>query len=61
NAVNIDIIYPVGMVIRFAQNQKPNILFSGIKLSYTGENKIIRLASNSGNNALSSGAVTALH
>ncbi|MEY0245738.1 hypothetical protein AB7W15_09475 [Morganella morganii] len=49
------------MVIRFAQNQKPNILFSGIKLSYTGENKIIRLASNSGNNALSSGAVTALH
>ncbi|HIF7991373.1 TPA: phage baseplate protein [Morganella morganii] len=55
NAVNIDTIYPVGVVIWFAQNKNPNSLFSGTKWSYIGENKTIRLANSSGNNVLSSG------
>lgn len=55
NAVNIDTIYPVGVVIWFAQNKNPNSLFPGTQWSYIGENKTIRLASSSGNNVLSSG------
>ncbi|ENG2091178.1 phage baseplate protein [Morganella morganii] len=55
NAVNIDTIYPVGVVIWFAQNKNPNSLFPGTKWSYIGENKTIRLANSSGNNVLSSG------
>ncbi|MEM8325549.1 phage tail protein [Morganella morganii] len=55
NAVNIDTIYPVGVVIWFAQNKNPNGLFPGTKWSYIGENKTIRLANSSGNNVLSSG------
>lgn len=55
NAVNIDTIYPVGVVIWFAQNKNPNSLFPGTTWSYIGENKTIRLASSSGNNVLSSG------
>lgn len=55
NAVNIDTIYPVGVVIWFTQNKNPNSLFPGTKWSYIGENKTIRLANSSGNNVLSSG------
>ena len=55
NAVNIDTIYPVGVVIWFAQNKNPNSLFPGTKWSYICENKTIRLANSSGNNVLSSG------
>ncbi|HCU0878794.1 TPA: phage tail protein [Morganella morganii] len=55
NAVNIDTIYPVGVVIWFAQNKNPNSLFPGTKWSYIGENKTIRLANSNGNNVLSSG------
>ena len=55
NAVNIDTIYPIGVVIWFAQNKNPNSLFPGTQWSYIGENKTIRLASSSGNNVLSSG------
>ncbi|HCM61761.1 MAG TPA: phage tail protein [Morganella sp. (in: Bacteria)] len=55
NAVNLDTIYPVGVVIWFAQNKNPNSLFPGTKWSYIGENKTIRLASSNGNNVLSSG------
>lgn len=55
NAVNIDTIYPVGVVIWFAQNKNPNSLFPGTQWSYIGENKTIRLANSSGNNVLSSG------
>ncbi|HHZ8352667.1 phage tail protein [Morganella morganii] len=55
NAVNIDTIYPVGVVIWFAQNKNPNDLFPGTTWSYIGENKTIRLANSSGSNVLSSG------
>ncbi|MEX9214934.1 hypothetical protein AB7Z50_11485, partial [Providencia rettgeri] len=55
NAVNLDTIYPVGIVTWFAQNKNPNTLFPGTKWQYIGENKTIRLANSSGNNVLSSG------
>ncbi|HBN5911837.1 hypothetical protein Q4R60_16290 [Morganella morganii] len=55
NAVNIDTIYPVDVVIWFAQNKNPDNLFPGTQWSYIGENKTIRLAKSSGNNVLSSG------
>ncbi|EJD6411195.1 phage tail protein [Providencia sp. CRE-3FA-0001] len=55
NAVNLNTIYPVGIVVWFAQNKNPNTLFPGTKWQYIGENKTIRLANSSGNNVLSSG------
>ncbi|MEX9892891.1 phage tail protein [Providencia rettgeri] len=55
NAVNLDTIYPVGIVVWFAQNKNPNTLFPGTKWQYIGENKTIRLANSSGNNVLSTG------
>ncbi|UBX48861.1 phage tail protein [Providencia alcalifaciens] len=55
NAVNLNTIYPVGIVVWFAQNINPNNLFPNTKWQYIGENKTIRLASSSGNNVLSTG------
>ncbi|MGB5115711.1 MAG: phage tail protein [Providencia rettgeri] len=55
NAVNLNTIYPIGIVVWFAQNKNPNTLFPGTKWQYIGENKTIRLANSSGNNVLSSG------
>ncbi|EJD6498628.1 phage tail protein [Providencia rettgeri] len=55
NAVNLNTIYPVGIVVWFAQNKNPNTLFPGTKWQYIGENKTIRLANSSGNNVLNSG------
>ncbi|HHR6132180.1 TPA: phage baseplate protein [Providencia alcalifaciens] len=55
NAVNLNAIYPIGIVVWFAQNKNPNTLFPGTKWQYIGENKTIRLAAASGNNVLSTG------
>ncbi|EKT66943.1 phage baseplate protein [Providencia alcalifaciens] len=55
NAVNLNTIYPVGIVVWFAQNKNPNTLFPGTKWQYIGENKTIRLAAASGTNVLSTG------
>ncbi|MEW5109778.1 phage tail protein [Morganella morganii] len=55
NAVNIDTIYPVGVVIWFAQNKNPNDFFPVTSWSYNGENKTLRLANSSGSNVLTSG------
>ncbi|PQQ22490.1 phage tail protein [Photorhabdus hindustanensis] len=55
SAANINTIYPVGIVVWFAQNKNPNALFPGTTWKYIGENKTIRLASMSGSNVLSSG------
>ncbi|AYA40928.1 tail fiber protein [Xenorhabdus nematophila] len=55
NAATINAIYPVGIVLWFAQNQDPNKLFSGTTWKYIGENKTIRLASPDGSNTLSTG------
>ena len=55
NAVNLNTIYPIGIVVWFAQNKNPNTLFPGTKWQYIGENKTIRLAAASGANVLSTG------
>ncbi|MEX9880143.1 phage tail protein [Providencia rettgeri] len=55
NAVNLDTIYPIGIVVWFAQNKNPNTLFPGTKWQYIGENRTIRLASSSGANVLQTG------
>nr|WP_323865880.1 hypothetical protein [Xenorhabdus sp. Flor] len=41
NAVSIDVLYPVGIVLWFAQNKNPNALFPGTSWKYIGENKTI--------------------
>ncbi|WP_272572534.1 phage baseplate protein [Providencia sp. PROV258] len=55
NSVNLNTIYPVGIVMWFAQNKKPNTLFPGTKWQYISENKTIRLAAASGANVLTTG------
>ncbi|MTC43681.1 phage tail-collar fiber domain-containing protein [Providencia sp. wls1921] len=55
SAVNLNAIYPVGIVVWFAQNKNPNTLFPNTKWQYIGENKTIRLASLNGSNVLKEG------
>ncbi|MEY0597036.1 phage tail protein [Providencia alcalifaciens] len=55
NSVNLNTIYPVGIVMWFAQNKNPNTLFPGTKWQYISENKTIRLAAASGANVLTTG------
>ncbi|EMU8997152.1 phage tail protein [Providencia rettgeri] len=55
NAFNLNTIYPIGIVVWFAQNKNPNTLFPGTKWQYIGENKTIRLAAASGANVLTTG------
>ncbi|MBS0924013.1 phage tail protein [Providencia sp. JGM181] len=55
SAVNLNTIYPVGIVVWFAQNKNPNTLFPNTKWQYIGENKTIRLAKADGSNILQSG------
>lgn len=52
---NLNLIYPVGIVVWFAQNKNPNSLFPKTKWQYIGENKTIRLAKADGSNILQSG------
>ncbi|QQK88184.1 hypothetical protein [Providencia phage PSTRCR_127] len=51
----INVVYPVGVVMWFAQNKNPNSLFPGTKWVYVGENKTIRLANSNGSNVMTSG------
>ncbi|WP_404462779.1 phage baseplate protein [Providencia rettgeri] len=55
NAVNLNTIYPIGIIVWFAQNKNPNTLFPCTKWQYIGENKTIRLAAASGVNVLTTG------
>ncbi|PQQ36527.1 hypothetical protein C6H68_19030, partial [Photorhabdus luminescens] len=55
SAANINTIYPVGIVVWFAQNKNPNTLFPGTTWKYIGENKTIRLARPDGSDVLSIG------
>ncbi|CAK7075548.1 phage tail protein [Providencia sp.] len=55
NSVNLNTIYPVGIVMWFAQNKNPNTLFPDTKWQYISENKTIRLAAASGANVLTTG------
>ncbi|WP_052447802.1 phage baseplate protein [Serratia symbiotica] len=48
-------IYPIGIVIWFAQNKDPNKLFPGTTWEYIGEDKTIRLAAASGSDVMSTG------
>lgn len=56
----IDLIYPVGVVIWFAQNKNPNTLISGTTWQYIGENKTVRLANANGSNVLTSGGADSI-
>ncbi|EQB98282.1 tail fiber protein [Photorhabdus temperata] len=47
--------YPIGIVIWFAQNKNPNVLFPGTAWEYIGENKTVRLARADGADILSTG------
>ncbi|WGO83128.1 phage tail protein [Arsenophonus apicola] len=58
--VSIDGIYPVGIVIWFAQNKNPNTLFPNTKWQYIGENKTIRLAKADGSNVLTTGGADSI-
>ncbi|WP_334469262.1 tail fiber protein [Arsenophonus sp. PmNCSU2021_1] len=58
--VSIDGIYPVGVVLWFAQNKNPNTLFPNTKWQYIGENKTIRLAKSDGSNVLTTGGADAI-
>lgn len=48
-------LYPIGIVLWFAQNKNPNTLFPGTMWSYIGENKTIRLGSQNGSDVMTSG------
>ncbi|WP_274715145.1 phage baseplate protein [Xenorhabdus bovienii] len=50
-----DMLYPVGIVVWFAQNKNPNNLFPGTSWKYIGENRTVRLAAANGSNVLSTG------
>ncbi|WP_422824120.1 phage baseplate protein [Xenorhabdus entomophaga] len=51
----VNILYPVGVVVWFAQNKNPNDLFPKTQWKYIGENKTVRLANQNGSNVLSVG------
>ncbi|WP_391529499.1 tail fiber protein [Photorhabdus akhurstii] len=55
SAANINTIYPIGIVVWFAQNKNPNALFPGTTWKYIGENRTVRLAAINGSNVLSTG------
>ncbi|PHM37728.1 phage baseplate protein [Xenorhabdus innexi] len=55
HAVSIDVLYPVGIVLWFAQDKNPNHLFSGTTWKYIGEHRTIRLAASNGSDVLSIG------
>ncbi|HHR6308432.1 TPA: phage tail protein [Providencia alcalifaciens] len=59
-SVNLDAIYPVGIVAWFAQNKNPNTLFPNTKWQYLGENKTIRLANSNGSNVLTTGGADSI-
>lgn len=48
-------VYPVGVVIWFAENKDPNTLFPGTKWDYIGENRTIRLAKKDGSDVKNTG------
>ncbi|EJD6037839.1 hypothetical protein M0J18_RS05305 [Morganella morganii] len=52
NAVDIDTIYPIEVVVWFVQNKNPGSLFPVTMQSYIGENKTIRLANSIGSDSI---------
>lgn len=53
--ITTDMIYPVGVVMFFAQNKDPNDLFPGTTWNYIGEDKVIRLGKQDGSDLLLTG------
>lgn len=53
--VSVDGLYPVGIVVWFAQYKDPNKLFSGTTWKYIGEDRTIRLASANGSDVMTTG------
>lgn len=54
-SLQVDSVYPVGIVLFFAQNKNPNTLFPGTVWNYIGENKTIRLGLQNGSDVLDTG------
>lgn len=50
-----DSVYPIGVVMWFAQNKDPNTLFPGTTWEYIGENRTVRLASANGSDVMTTG------
>ncbi|MDR8480710.1 phage baseplate protein [Serratia nevei] len=57
---DIDKIYPVGVVVWFAQNKNPNTLFPKTTWKYIGENRTIRLGKADGTDIMSVGGADAV-
>lgn len=55
NKVSVDSLYPVGIIMWFAQNKDPNTLLPGTTWKYIEENKTIRLASEDGKDVMTIG------
>ncbi|QHM71265.1 tail fiber protein [Mixta intestinalis] len=53
--VSIDGMYPVGIVLWFAQNKDPNKQFPGTTWKYIGESRTVRLASADGSDVMTTG------
>lgn len=60
DSASVDTLYPVGIVVFFAQNKDPNKLFPKTTWAYIGENKTIRLANEDGTNLLATGGYDAI-
>lgn len=54
-SVGVNTLYPVGIVVWFAQNKNPNTLFPGTTWKYIGENRTVRLASADGSDVMTTG------
>lgn len=55
NSMSVNTLYPVGIVVWFAQNKNPNTLFPGTTWTYIGENKTIRLGKADGTDIMTTG------
>lgn len=53
--ITTDMIYPVGVVMFFAQNKDPNDLFPGTTWQHIGEDRVIRLGKQDGSDLLLTG------
>lgn len=58
--VSVDSLYPIGIVVWFAQNKDPNELFPGTTWKYIGENKTVRLAAADGKDVMTTGGADSI-
>ncbi|PVZ79361.1 hypothetical protein C9426_33895 [Serratia sp. S1B] len=55
NSINLNTIYPIGIVTWFAKNKDPNKLFPGTTWNYIGEERTIRLGKVDGSDVMTTG------